>query len=156
MTAALGLAAQAEAAAVSTLASKGATTFIVPLISDLGKAPAVTAVPGLGALATQLSALYNTNLVNDLNAIGGGITIHVLDTFSLTDAIVNDPAGFGLLAELVPGAYFLNPQVRTSLGYHGQGPHPIDPRPDYLDDGLLQSVIGRGPIYRPTPRQQQG
>src|SRR5678815_4258178 len=66
-----------------------------------------------------------------------------------------DPASFGLLAELVPGAYFLNPQVRASLGYHGQGPHPIDPRPDYLDDGLLQSVIGRGPIYRPTPRQQQ-
>ena len=66
-----------------------------------------------------------------------------------------DPASFGLLAELVPGAYFLNPQVRASLGYHGQGPHPIDPRPDYLDDGLLQSVIDRGPIYRPTPRQQQ-
>src|SRR5436853_3331886 len=34
----------------------------------------------------------------------------------------NDPAGFGLLAELVPGAYFLNAEVRNSLGYHGQGP----------------------------------
>src|SRR6476620_9831181 len=62
-----------------------------------------------------------------------------------------DPAGFGLLAELVPGAYFLNPQVRARLGYHGQGPRPSDPRPDYLDDGLLQSVMNRGPIYRPTP-----
>jgi hypothetical protein len=67
-----------------------------------------------------------------------------------------DPASFGLVAELVPGAYFLNPQVRASLGYHGQGPRPIDPRPDYLDDGLLQSVMNRGPIYRPTPRQQHG
>jgi hypothetical protein len=64
----------------------------------------------------------------------------------------NDPASFGLLAELVPGAYFLNPAVRVQLGYHGQGPRPIDPRPDYLDDGLLQSVIDRGPIYRPAPR----
>lgn len=63
----------------------------------------------------------------------------------------NDPAGFGILAELVPGAYFLNPQVRAKLGYSGQGAHPIDPRPDYLDDGLLQSVINRGPVYRPTP-----
>src|SRR5262245_46405906 len=67
-----------------------------------------------------------------------------------------DPAGFGLLTELVPGAYFLNPDVRARLGYHGQGPRPIDPHPDYLDDGLLQSVIGRGPIYRPTPKPMTG
>ena len=64
----------------------------------------------------------------------------------------SDPAGFGLLAELVSGAYFLNPDVRARLNYHGQGPRPIDLRPDYLDDGLLQSVLDRGPIYRPTPK----
>ena len=63
----------------------------------------------------------------------------------------NDPASFGLLAELVSGAYFLNAQVRAKLGYHGQDPRPVDPRPDYLDDGLLQSVIDRGAIYRGTP-----
>jgi len=63
----------------------------------------------------------------------------------------NDPAGFTLLAEFVPGAYFLNSDVREKLGYAGQGARPIDPRPDYLNDGLLQSVIDRGPIYRPTP-----
>jgi hypothetical protein len=63
----------------------------------------------------------------------------------------NDPASFGLLAELVPGAYFLNPQVRAKLGYQGQRARPIDPHPDYLDDDLLQSVIDRGPIYRCTP-----
>ncbi len=62
-----------------------------------------------------------------------------------------DLAGFGVLAEAVPGAYFMNAQVRAALGYSGQSPRPIDPRPDYLDDGLLQSVINRGPVYRPTP-----
>ena len=62
-----------------------------------------------------------------------------------------DPGSFGLLTELVAGAYFLNPQVRLKLGYQGQDPRPIDPHPDYLDEGLLQSVIDRGPIYRPTP-----
>ena len=66
-----------------------------------------------------------------------------------------DPASFSLLAELVPGAYFLNPQVRARLSYQGQGPRSIDPRPDYLDDGLLQSVINRGPIYRPTPSNKR-
>ena len=63
----------------------------------------------------------------------------------------NDSAAFGVLAELVPGAYFLNPDVRTKLKYDGQSARPIDPREDYLEDGLLQSVIDRGPIYRPTP-----
>src|SRR5262245_19043035 len=62
-----------------------------------------------------------------------------------------DPASFGILAELVPGAYFLNLKVRAKLGYHGQKARPIDPRPDYLDEGLLQSVIDRGTIYRATP-----
>ena len=63
-----------------------------------------------------------------------------------------DPSGFGVLAELVPGAYFLNPEVRARLGYGGQTSRPIDPRPDYLEEDLLQSVLDRGPIYRPTPR----
>ena len=61
------------------------------------------------------------------------------------------PASFGILAELVPGAYFLNPRVRTALGYDGQSARAIDTRPDYLEDGLIQSVIDRGPIFRPTP-----
>lgn len=61
------------------------------------------------------------------------------------------PEEFGILAELVPGAYFMNPAVLAKLGYAGQTPRAIDPRPDWLDEGLLQSVIDRGRIYRPTP-----
>jgi hypothetical protein len=70
---------------------------------------------------------------------------------AVADLQKNDPAAFGVLAEFVAGAYFLNPLVRARLGYSGQGPHPIDPHPDYFDDGLLQSVVSRGPVYRPTP-----
>ena len=65
----------------------------------------------------------------------------------------HDPAAFGALAESVAGAYFLNPDVRARLKYDGQSGRPIEPREDYLEDGLLQSVIDRGPIYRPTPEQ---
>jgi hypothetical protein len=64
----------------------------------------------------------------------------------------NDPAGFALLAELVPGAYFLNARVREELGYTGQKARPIAPRSDDLDDDLLQPVIERGQIYRATPK----
>jgi hypothetical protein len=64
-----------------------------------------------------------------------------------------DSGGFELLCTVVAGAYFLNPDVRRLLGYPGQQAVPIqveDP-PDYEQDGLLASVIARGPIYRPTP-----
>ena len=64
----------------------------------------------------------------------------------------SEPAAFGVLAEIVPAAYFMNPDVRQAIGYAGQGPQAIDPHPDYLDDGLLESVVSRGPIYRPTPK----
>src|SRR2546426_367678 len=74
---------------------------------------------------------------------------------AVADLQKNDPAAFGVLAELVAGAYFQNPIVRSRVGYTGQGPHPIDPHPDYLDDGLLQSVLSRGPIYRPTPGKER-
>jgi hypothetical protein len=70
----------------------------------------------------------------------------------VADLRANDPAAFDLLAQTVAGAYFMNPQVQQLIGYAGQGPRPIDPAPDYLEGGLLESVIRRGPIYRPTPR----
>ncbi|MDA1273340.1 MAG: hypothetical protein O2960_04710 [Verrucomicrobia bacterium] len=62
----------------------------------------------------------------------------------------NHPDAFGVLAEFAAAAYFLNAEVRKAIGYQGQTPHPIDPNPDYLEDGLLQSVMDRGLIYRPT------
>jgi len=67
----------------------------------------------------------------------------------------NDPAAFGILAELVPGAYFLNAAVRAKLGYEGQTAKPIDPHLDALDDALLESVIRRGPVYRATPSRTE-
>jgi hypothetical protein len=62
-----------------------------------------------------------------------------------------DRAALDLLLEIVPNAYFMNPAVQQALGYAGQGPRSMDPRADYMEDGLLESVIRRGPIYRPTP-----
>jgi hypothetical protein len=64
----------------------------------------------------------------------------------------SDPAAFAVLAEVAASAYFLNPQVQAAIGYRGQTPRPMDPRPDYMDDGLLDSVIRRGPVFRPTPK----
>ena len=71
----------------------------------------------------------------------------------VADLRANDPAAFEVLAAAVPGAYFLNPEISAAFGYHGQEAVPIDPggRPDWLEDGLLDSVKDRGPVYRPAP-----
>ena len=81
-----------------------------------------------------------------LSTGGTGPAADVVATWQAGDA-----PEFGVLAELAAGAYFMNEQVREAIGYHGQGPRPIDPRVDYLEDGLLESVLSRGAIYRPTP-----
>jgi outer membrane lipase/esterase len=91
----LGVAAQTETAAINRLAAAGATTFLVPLLPDLGKTP--LGAPA-AALATSLSALYNANLVADLMtlAVTDHISVGFIDTFSLIDAAVANPVAFGL------------------------------------------------------------
>jgi hypothetical protein len=61
----------------------------------------------------------------------------------------SDAAGFGAFAEAVAGAYFMNPEVRTALGYNGQKALPIDEQ-EQIDPRLLEPVLDRGAIYRPT------
>ncbi len=94
----LGLAALTEAASIGALAKLGAETFIVPLVPDLGKVPATNTKPVGSAQATLLSATYDKVLaaaLAKLMAADDDLTIHVLDTFTLIDAVVADPAAFG-------------------------------------------------------------
>ena len=46
------------------------------------------------------------------------------------------------------GGYFLSPDVRERLGYPGQKAKRLE---NDFDGALLQPVIDRGPIFRPTP-----
>jgi hypothetical protein len=64
-----------------------------------------------------------------------------------------DPEGFLALATAVAGAYYLNPRIRALHGYPGQMPSLPEPGESNHDlrDGLLEPVVARGPIYRPTP-----
>lgn len=64
-----------------------------------------------------------------------------------------DGLAFGMLGEIAAAAYFMNPDVQQVIGYTGQGPLPIEP--DEMDYELLEPVLRRGPIYRPTPRTRQ-
>jgi hypothetical protein len=61
--------------------------------------------------------------------------------------------GFGTLAEIVPNAYYMNPEIRERIGYPLQQAVPIDPAADVDPEAqaLIASVRSRGTIYRPTP-----
>jgi hypothetical protein len=64
-----------------------------------------------------------------------------------------DPAAYETLVLLVTGAYYMHPRVRKLIGYPGQKPNPLyaDEAEYDLRDGLLDPVLARGPIFRPTP-----
>jgi hypothetical protein len=104
-------------------------------VAEEGLNQVLTAVPSLGA-----------SLADVLVRAGGRDPAEFVASLARTD-----PATYGILTEVVTAAYFMNPDVCKAVGYKGQGPTPLDPRVDYMEDGLLESVIKRGPIYRPTP-----
>jgi hypothetical protein len=74
----------------------------------------------------------------------------------LTALRESDPDTFSLFAFAIAGAYLINPRIRRELGYPGPAPVKNPALPDeadaYLEDGILDVVINRGPIYRPTPQ----
>lgn len=66
------------------------------------------------------------------------------------------PQVFVAFSFLVSGAYLMHPHVRHALGYEGPAVQPNPPLEGeteyYLEDGLLDPVIARGPIYRAIPK----
>ena len=66
-----------------------------------------------------------------------------------------EPDRFSSFAFAVAGAYLINPRIRRDLGYPGPVPVKNPALPDeaeaYLEGGILDVVIARGPIFRPTP-----
>jgi phospholipase/lecithinase/hemolysin len=121
----LAKAAQTAAEALQTLATEGAKTFIVPLVPDVGVAPLANGTASMAALATALSADYNADLTSDIALFDGSdaIEVHFLDTFSLLDAVVADPAAFG----------YTNVTDRCYIGsFTGSGPPACATPNNYL------------------------
>ena len=61
-----------------------------------------------------------------------------------------EPELFEALTTAIAGGYFMSAEVRERLGYPGQEALALE---DDHDPALLQPVIDRGPIFRPTPTQ---
>jgi outer membrane lipase/esterase len=89
----------AVASNIQLLWAAGARQFLVPNLPDLGVTPAVQSLgqPAV-TVATQLSAAYNDNLARTLSQLRQlpGIKIASLDVFTFLDAVVADPAAYGI------------------------------------------------------------
>jgi hypothetical protein len=61
-----------------------------------------------------------------------------------------DAEAYDAVRMVVAGGYYIHPRVRRLLRYDGQEPRTVrvDQVPEYLEEGLLERVMERGPIYR--------
>jgi phospholipase/lecithinase/hemolysin len=96
-------AAQSAAADIGTLITQGARNILVPLVPDLGVTPAAIAA-GAEVAGTALAQAYNAALEADIGGLGSvpGLNVTDLDTFSLIDQAVADPAAFGFTNVTAP------------------------------------------------------
>jgi outer membrane lipase/esterase len=123
------------------LRAKGARDFLVPNAPNLGVVPRITELerikPGISALATLLSEQFDSDLAAMLNG-ETGLNIFRLDTFSLVDAIVADPARFGLL-DVTHRCY-----TGDDLNFTGGGSVCPDPNSHLFWDGIHPTEAGHG------------
>jgi hypothetical protein len=119
--------------------------------------PGTDAMPAPSSLdigGAQLDAVLASrpdladDLARALRAAPGDDAIAWVEGLAGSDATAHD----ALVTTVVAG-YYLHPEVQRRLGYTGQVGEEVraDGYPDYVDDGLLERVYERGPIYRATP-----
>lgn len=62
----------------------------------------------------------------------------------------DEPDHRAALLLVVVGGYYTDRDVRERLGYPGQEAKPVESwrYPDYLEEGLTEPVVARGPIWR--------
>jgi NDP-sugar pyrophosphorylase family protein len=67
------------------------------------------------------------------------------------------PAHDALLL-VVAGGYYIDPDVRRRIGYDGQQPVEVRPEiiPNYVEEGLIEPLLARGPVYRPVDDVERG
>ena len=93
-----GAAVNNETAAISALAARGAKNLLVLNVPDLGKTPYEMARgPTVAQSATSLASLYNSELAASVQQLeaSGALKIDLVDTFSVIDQVIANPAAHG-------------------------------------------------------------
>jgi hypothetical protein len=90
------------------------------------------------------------NLLRGLDAAEGQAPQSAANALNTSDAAALSAIGLAASA-----GYYMTPEVRALIGYPGQQSRPEtdpDATPEYVANGMLQVVINRGAIFRPTPK----
>lgn len=109
----------------------------------------------VGAGSVPEAALFIERVLESRPDLGGRLDDSVAAcTDDLIDAALRgesiDSRAFDQVATLVIGAYYMNPVARRQIGYPGQLALEYDPMEyvTWVDEGLLDQVMSRGPRYR--------
>jgi hypothetical protein len=64
----------------------------------------------------------------------------------------DDREAHDALLLVVAGGYYIDQDVRRRLGYDGQKPVEVRPEiiPNYVEEGLIEPLLERGPVFRPV------
>ena len=59
---------------------------------------------------------------------------------------------------VVAGGYYIDADVRRRIGYDGQQPTEVRPEiiPNYVEEGLIEPLLARGPVYREVDDAEAG
>jgi hypothetical protein len=87
-------------------------------------------------LAAPLSAALRPELGSDAQA--------------RLDALASEPANLGALQLVIVAGYYTDKRVRELIGYPGQEAIEVKSwlYPEYLEEGLIDAVMARGPVWR--------
>lgn len=120
--------------------------------------PATAAMPSLRAADPdggwlRRALLARQDVVVDLFAALDELARHDDLHTALRDLHANSRGTFDVVANIVAGAYYLIPEVRTLLGYPGQvrNPAPLDLASDELSDDVFEGAMNYPGTYRQAP-----
>lgn len=123
------------------------------LIPEAEGMPSASQVDVHGAMIDHILGLrpdLREALLRGLDAAAGKDAQGAANDLNRSDAAALSAIGLAAAA-----GYYMTPRVRELIGYPGQQSRPEadpDATPEYVANGMLQQVIDRGPIYRPTPK----
>ena len=115
--------------------------------------PAAHGMPAAGDVATDVRLRFVLNARPDLAeplmvALRGELGDDPVTRLAALER--DEPAHHAALVLVVVGAYYTDKDVRERLGYPGQVAKPVVAwrYPPYLEEGLTDQVLARGPVWR--------
>ncbi len=132
------------AAAVTSLISAGAKNLLVPNLPGQGATPLELSLgPSAVAAINALDVAYNADLTADLNSLrvaDPGVTITMFDTYSLLNAVLQNPAAYGF-TDTTDELIQQGPNAIASQYLFWDFVHPTTAADAFLADGVYSQLV---------------